>query len=66
MNTMGSLGSFASSICFPWLLGLTGNTKTYFALAAILNLVAIVCWSFIHAESKLEDPSAQPLARANS
>jgi len=44
MNTMGSLGSFGSSICFPWLLGLTGNIKTYFYTAALLNLIAIACW----------------------
>jgi MFS transporter, ACS family, glucarate transporter len=66
MNTMGSLGSFASSFCFPWLLGLTGNIKTYFVAAAMLNLMAIVCWSFIHAGSKQEGPSAQPFAQANS
>jgi len=44
MNAMGSLGSFASSICFPWLLGITGDLKTYFFGAALLNLIAVACW----------------------
>jgi ACS family glucarate transporter-like MFS transporter len=44
MNAMGSLGSFASSICFPWLLGMTGDLKTYFFSAALMNLIAMACW----------------------
>lgn len=44
MNAMGSLGSFASSICFPWLLGLTGDVQTYFFCAALLNLIAVGGW----------------------
>jgi ACS family glucarate transporter-like MFS transporter len=44
MNMMGSIGAFASSVCFPWLLGLTGDVKTYFFIAALLNVAAIVCW----------------------
>ena len=44
MNTMGSLGSFVSSLAFPWLLKLTGTPETYFYAAAALDVVAIMCW----------------------
>ncbi|MEK7407581.1 MAG: MFS transporter [Acidobacteriota bacterium] len=44
MNTMGSVGSFVSSLAFPWLLGLTGGIQTYFYMAAALNVVAVLCW----------------------
>jgi ACS family glucarate transporter-like MFS transporter len=44
MNAMGSLGSFSSSVCFPWLLQLTGDVKTFFFAAALLNVVGALCW----------------------
>ena len=44
MNTMGSIGSFASSVTFPWLLALTGSVKTYFFMAAALDVVAVFGW----------------------
>jgi MFS transporter, ACS family, glucarate transporter len=44
MNMMGALGSFASSLSFPYLLKITGAVQTYFWLAAALNLFAILCW----------------------
>jgi ACS family glucarate transporter-like MFS transporter len=44
MNTLGSVGSFLSSITFPWLLGLTGSVKAYFFLAAALDVIAVLCW----------------------
>jgi ACS family glucarate transporter-like MFS transporter len=44
MNMMGSLGSFCSSLAFPYLLKVTGNPQTYFLTAAALNAVAILCW----------------------
>ncbi|HYZ83693.1 MAG TPA: MFS transporter [Bryobacteraceae bacterium] len=44
MNTMGSLGSFASSLAFPWLLKTTGTVEVYFYAAAIFNVIAILCW----------------------
>jgi MFS transporter, ACS family, glucarate transporter len=55
MNTMGALGSLASSLLFPILMGWTGNIKVYFGVAAFLNIVAIVCWKYI-------DPSRSLLA----
>jgi ACS family glucarate transporter-like MFS transporter len=47
MNMVGNLGSFVSSIAFPALLQATGSAAVYFYLAAALNLVAIVCWSWV-------------------
>lgn len=44
MNTVGSLGAFASSVMFPYLLNSTGGVKAYFYLAAGLDLAAIGCW----------------------
>jgi len=41
MNMMGSLSSFGSAILFPGLFALTGNIKSYFYLAAFLDLVAM-------------------------
>jgi MFS transporter, ACS family, glucarate transporter len=47
MNMMGSLGSLASSVLFPFFFGLTGNIKNYFFLAAFLDAIAIACWGFV-------------------
>jgi ACS family glucarate transporter-like MFS transporter len=44
MNMMGSLGSFCSSLAFPYLLKVTGKPQAYFLTAAALNVVAILCW----------------------
>jgi ACS family glucarate transporter-like MFS transporter len=45
MNMMGSVGSFASSVVFPWLLERTGSAATYLAVAAALNVAAVLLWS---------------------
>ena len=47
MNMMGSLSSFGSAILFPVLFGVTGNIRSYFYLAAFLDLVAMGCWGFV-------------------
>ncbi len=44
MNMCGSIGAFASSLAFPWLLSATGNTTAYFAIAAALDIVAAIMW----------------------
>jgi MFS transporter, ACS family, glucarate transporter len=44
MNTAGNIGSFISANAFPWLHGMTGSAQTYFAIAALFNIVAIACW----------------------
>jgi ACS family glucarate transporter-like MFS transporter len=50
MNMAGNIGSFVSSIAFPYLLNLTSSATTYFYLAAALNLVAVGCWLRLHPE----------------
>jgi MFS transporter, ACS family, glucarate transporter len=50
MNMMGSVGSFASSVLFPLFVSATGNIKSYFFLAAFLNVVAGACWALILGE----------------
>jgi ACS family glucarate transporter-like MFS transporter len=47
MNMMGSLGALASSVLFPFFVGLTGDIKSYFYLAAFLDAVAMACWGIV-------------------
>jgi MFS transporter, ACS family, glucarate transporter len=47
MNMMGSLGSFGSAILFPLLVGATGNIRSYFYLAAFLDVAAMGCWGLV-------------------
>lgn len=44
MNTLGSLGAFASSLAFPALLAATGGIQAHFLVAAALDVVAVFCW----------------------
>jgi ACS family glucarate transporter-like MFS transporter len=44
MNMAGNLGSFLTSLAFPYLLAWTGSSATFFYVAAGLNLAAIVLW----------------------
>jgi len=44
MNMAGSFGALASANAFPLLHRWTGDSGTYFRLAAALNILAIVCW----------------------
>jgi ACS family glucarate transporter-like MFS transporter len=53
MNTLGAMGSLASSLLFPLLIGWTGNIKVYFYLAALLNMVALGCWRYIEPAKSL-------------
>ena len=44
MNMAGNFGGFVSTNAFPFLRSLTGSTTTYFQAAALLNVVAMLCW----------------------
>jgi ACS family glucarate transporter-like MFS transporter len=44
MNMAGSLGALASANAFPWLHRWTGDSGTYFRIAAVLDTLAILCW----------------------
>jgi ACS family glucarate transporter-like MFS transporter len=50
MNMIGNAGSFISSVTFPVLVRLTGSAATYFYLAAVINVVAMLCWYRIRPE----------------
>jgi ACS family glucarate transporter-like MFS transporter len=51
MNMIGNFGSFASANAFPWLYRATGDAGAYFRLAAVLNLLAILCWIWMRPRS---------------
>jgi ACS family glucarate transporter-like MFS transporter len=45
MNMAGNLGSFVTSLAFPYLLLFTGSPVPFFLVGATLNLVAMVLWT---------------------
>jgi MFS transporter, ACS family, glucarate transporter len=47
MNMAGNFGGFASTNAFPLLHRLTGSPATYFQAAAVLNVIAILCWQLM-------------------
>jgi hypothetical protein len=55
MNTMGSIGSFASSVSFPYLLRASGDARVFLLMAAVLNAGALISWS------RLKGTAPQPL-----
>ena len=44
LNTLGSIGAFASANAFPLLNQETGNSSAYFTLAALLDVMGLLCW----------------------
>lgn len=51
MNMAGNFGGFVSTNAFPLLFGLTGGAAAYFQIAALLNLLAIICWYSMRSSS---------------
>lgn len=47
MNMAGNIGSFVTSLAFPYLLVWTGSSTPFFFVAAGLNAVAVAVWFFI-------------------
>ena len=45
MNMAGNIGSFVTSLAFPYLLAMTGSTTPFFVLGAALNLMAAGLWT---------------------
>jgi ACS family glucarate transporter-like MFS transporter len=45
MNMAGNLGSFLTSLAFPYLQLITGSTSSFFVVGAVLNTIAIILWS---------------------
>jgi MFS transporter, ACS family, glucarate transporter len=54
MNMAGSFGALASANAFPWLHSLTGDSGTFFRIAAALNAVAILCWFTMRSNHRTE------------
>jgi ACS family glucarate transporter-like MFS transporter len=54
MNMAGNIGSFVTSLAFPYLVAWTGSSLPFFYLAAVLNLAAIVSWLWIEPAVALE------------
>lgn len=54
MNMAGNIGSFVTSLAFPYLLIWTGGPSVFFYVAAILNILAIVLWIFVQPEKALK------------
>lgn len=55
MNMAGNLGSFITSLAFPYLLDWTGTHATFFYVGAFLNLLSIGVWFLTRPERKLEE-----------
>src|SRR5262245_33372129 len=45
MNMAGNLGSFVTSLAFPYLLVWTGSPAPFFIVGAVLNILAVVLWT---------------------
>jgi ACS family glucarate transporter-like MFS transporter len=54
MNMAGNIGSFVTSLAFPYLLAWTGSTNPFFIIAAVLNLVAVAAWLLVQPERPLK------------
>jgi ACS family glucarate transporter-like MFS transporter len=57
MNMAGNLGAFVTSLAFPYLLMWTGSPAPFFALAATLNVLAILSWQRTTEITLLEEAS---------
>jgi ACS family glucarate transporter-like MFS transporter len=44
MNMAGNLGSFVTSLAFPYMLAMTGSTTPFFVTGIVLNLFAVWLW----------------------
>tara|TARA_R110002096_G_scaffold239805_6_gene431599 strand:+ start:3730 stop:5001 length:1272 start_codon:yes stop_codon:yes gene_type:complete len=55
MNMAGNIGAFTTALAFPYLQSWTGSNDPFFFLAAILGLVAIVCWIFMDSTKPIID-----------
>ena len=63
MNMFGSVGAFASSVAFPWVLSATGSSTAYFIAAAALDVAALLMWSRINAAAISSSSAGEALPR---
>jgi MFS transporter, ACS family, glucarate transporter len=55
MNMAGNLGSFVTSLAFPYLLAWTGGPTAFFFVAAVLNVLAAGLWLLVRPERPIEE-----------
>ena len=53
MNMAGNIGSFTTSLAFPYLLVWTGSPTPFFFVAAGLNAIAVAVWFFIKPQNPI-------------
>lgn len=64
MNMAGNVGSFVTSLAFPYLLVLTGSTAPFFVLGAVLNAAAAWMWTKVRPERPIVADATAALAVA--
>jgi MFS transporter, ACS family, glucarate transporter len=60
MNMAGNLGSFVTSLAFPYLLAWTGDVRLFLFTAAGLNLLAVGAWLFVRPDLPLGAEGVEP------
>ena len=58
MNMVGNLGSFTTSLAFPYLVAWTGSHAMFFYVAAGLNFLAIAAWLGVRPDVPIEAEAA--------
>ena len=53
MNMAGNLGAFTTALAFPYLIKWTGSSEPFFYVAALLGIIAIVCWLFMDSAKEI-------------
>jgi ACS family glucarate transporter-like MFS transporter len=70
MNMVGNIGAalsailfpfFAAHITLPYFAAETGTGNSFFVFAAVLNVLAVVCWLFMD-PNRESNPDLSPLA----
>jgi ACS family glucarate transporter-like MFS transporter len=60
MNMAGNLGSFLTSLAFPYLQLFTGSTTSFFVVGATLNAIAVLLWSRVRPVASVAPATPQP------
>ena len=55
MNMAGNIGSFLTSLAFPYLKDWTGSVVPFFFVGAGLNLLAVLLWTLVRPDKGLEE-----------
>ncbi len=54
MNMAGNIGSFLTTLAFPYLLAWCGSPLPFFYTAALINILAIALWFAIDPTKELD------------